>query len=59
MAEKPTTGSVYGMLILIAVFMNAIVLKNALTIHENWYRMLFVTLPLLLLALLLSFRDKP
>lgn len=47
-----------GHIILILVFINGIALESGYTEHENWYRLLFVSLPLLAIALFRSSEKK-
>ena len=49
--------SVSGIVVLLLVLSNAIVLKHGFVSDGSWYKLLYVTLPLLLLSLI-SFRKK-
>jgi len=48
---KVSAGSI---VILLLVFINAIVLQQGMIAHQEWYRFLYLTLPLLLIAVLVS-----
>lgn len=44
--------SISGYTGLILIFINAAILKHAFTVNEQWYNVLFVTLPILLLFIM-------
>jgi len=52
MQRKQLPVSKAGMLTLWIVLLNAIVLRQGLTTNPDWYKLVAVTLPLLLLCLL-------
>ena len=43
-----------NIVILLLVFTNAIVLQQGMIARPEWYRLLYLTLPLLLIAILVS-----
>ena len=50
--------SVRGLFLLLLIFLNAVVLKTAFVHHSKWYSALFITLPLLLAAILSDKQKK-
>jgi len=48
---KPKGESVHGLLVLLLVLLNAIILETALLKNYQWYKVLWITTPLLLLCL--------
>lgn len=44
--------SISGYTGLILIFINSVILKHAFTVNEQWYNVLFVTLPILLLFIM-------
>ncbi|WP_109700393.1 hypothetical protein [Chitinophaga deserti] len=50
--------SIGGMILLVSVFANALILRAALTGNPSWYRALYISVPLLLIAIIGMFR-KP
>ncbi len=51
------TCSTSGIVVSIFIFLNALIVKIAFIKNENWYWWLFVTMPVLILAIL-DFRKK-
>jgi len=41
-----------GMVLIVLVFLNSVILETALTYNTNWYWLLVITLPLLIISLL-------
>ena len=52
------TVSISGMLTVALVLMNAVILETAVVKNENWYKALWVTLPLLAIALYQAKKKK-
>lgn len=46
-----------GMMVLLMVFLNAFILQQGLVSNEVWYKLTFITIPLLLLSIV-AFRRK-
>ena len=53
MQQKEKEVSFCGPLVLAAVLFNAIVLKQALIVSQNWYGLLIVTIPLLIMSIVI------
>lgn len=51
MPENPKELSASGLIVLLSLIGNAIVLTNGLTVHARWYMLLWLTIPLFLVAL--------
>ena len=47
-----------GAMAMAMVLCNAVVLKNAYLIHEKWYWMLLVTIPVMVYALIDFYRSR-
>lgn len=47
MQRNRSTVSAGGIVVLFVVLLNAIVIRQGFVIHPEWYRFLFLTLPLL------------
>lgn len=52
------TVSISGMLTVALLLMNAVILETAVVKNENWYKALWVTLPLLAIALYQAKKKK-
>lgn len=50
--------SVHGMLVLILLLLNAVILETAVVKNQQWYKVLWVTLPVLFLCLLGQWRSN-
>ncbi len=50
--------SVHGMLILILLLLNSVILETALVKNHQWYKALWITVPILLLCLLNQWRSN-
>lgn len=48
--------SVHGMLLLILLLLNSVILETALVKNHQWYKALWITVPILLLCLLDQWR---
>jgi hypothetical protein len=46
------------LLILFLVVINAVVLKSGFTEDAGWYQLLFITIPMLVIALIAGFENK-
>ena len=57
MLTKQNKNTSNGLVVLILIFLNAIVLQQGFISNTNWYRIMAVTCPVLLLSLTL-FRHK-
>ena len=53
MQQKEKEVSFCGPFVLAAVLFNAIVLKQALIVSQNWYGLLIVTIPLLIMSIVI------
>ena len=58
MSNKEKNTSVSGITMLLLVFLNALIIKNAFIQDEKWYIALVITLPLLLVAVLFNRQKK-
>ncbi|HQW44130.1 MAG: hypothetical protein IPP02_10780 [Chitinophagaceae bacterium] len=56
MNTKPV--SISGMLAVALLLMNAVILETAVVKNADWYKALWVTLPLLVIALFYSIKKK-
>ena len=52
MQRDRQTVSVSGRIVLLLVLFNAVVAEHGLVLNGAWYKLLYVTLPLLLLSIL-------
>lgn len=50
--------SASGIFIVYLVLLNVVVMKQGFVAHSDWYTLLFVTLPLLLVSII-TFKQKP
>lgn len=50
--------TISGMLALVLVLMNAVILETALVKNHHWYKALWLTVPLLVLALSWHYKQK-
>jgi len=57
MQRNQQAESICGTVVLLLVLCNAVVLEHGLVAGGVWYKLLFVTLPLLLLSII-AFRKK-
>lgn len=58
MPGKTKKVSAGGTIMLVLIFLNAVVLKGAFIKNSKWYLVLFVTVPLLLIALYVVRQEK-
>ena len=58
MTGNTTDVSGSGVMATAMVLCNAIVLKNAYIIHEKWYWMLLVTVPVMVFSLIEFYRSR-
>ncbi len=50
--------SVHGMLVLILLLLNAVILETAVVKNQQWYKALWITIPILLLCLFDQWRSN-
>ena len=58
MSEDPQADSLYGLIALLSFLATAIVLSNALVLNPKWYWLLWITVPMLIIALLRLHRKR-
>jgi hypothetical protein len=58
MSEDPQADSLYGVIALLSFLATAIVLSNALVLNPKWYWLLWITVPMLIIALLRLHRKR-
>ena len=59
MQRNQSTVSAGGMIVLVLCLLNVIVLEQAFVSSAQWYKLAWITLPLLLLSVILYRRRKP
>jgi hypothetical protein len=58
MKQNEKEVSIGGIFVLGAIFINAIVLKQGLITHKDWYGMLLITIPLLIACIITFKREQ-
>ena len=58
MQQSQQQTSASGIVVALIVFLNTVILEHGLTFNADWYKLAYVTLPLLLLALIIFYKIK-
>lgn len=54
MEKSQQRDSVAGLVLMVAVFLNAIILEQAFTVNAEWYNGMYISLPVFGIALMIN-----